>query len=62
MIKMVADYLGPPLADVINTCNKNIGLEARAQLATPKGTNLTDPRKTYDLYQYYLYSQRCMQG
>ena len=32
MIKMVADYLGPPLADVINTCNKNIGLEARGQL------------------------------
>ena len=44
MIKMVADYLGSPLTDVINTCIKNLHLPSAWKLARicaiPKGNQI----------------------
>ena len=44
MIKMVADYLGSPLTDVINTCIKNLYFSSAWKLARicaiPKGSQI----------------------
>ena len=44
MIKMVADYLGSPLTDVINTCIKNLCFPSAWKLARicaiPKGSQI----------------------